>query len=119
MSDKKKKRDLLLIAVILAIACILFVVFRIIYSEPPVQVEISVDGTLISTLNLNQDMELDIEGFNGGTNHLVIQDGQATMTDATCPDKVCVRTGQIHNTGQSIVCLPNRVIVMVIGSSPE
>lgn len=53
--------------------------------------------------------------LNGGTNTLVIEDGYAYLSEATCPDKICVQMGRIHLNGQLIVCLPNEVIVTVEG----
>lgn len=53
--------------------------------------------------------------LNGGSNTLVIEDGCAYMSEATCPDKICVHMGRIHLNGQLIVCLPNQVIVTVEG----
>jgi len=53
--------------------------------------------------------------LNGGTNTLVIENGYAWMSEAECPDKICVHMGKIHLDGQLIVCLPNGVIVTVEG----
>ena len=53
--------------------------------------------------------------LNGGTNILVIQDGQAWLSEADCPDLLCVKQGKIHYTGQVITCLPNRLTVTVEG----
>lgn len=110
----KTKKDLLLIAVILAIAAAGFAMNALTRKEPADQVEVSVDAEVIRLLDLSQDTELDIEGFNGGTNHLIIQDGVAWMDHASCPDKVCVNQGKIQLNGQMIVCRPNRVLVRIV-----
>jgi len=80
-------------------------------------VRVSVDGVTVATYPLNVDNTYVLEGFDGGTNTLVIENGQAYMSDATCPDSLCVKTGHIHMAGQSIICLPNRVVVEVVKSS--
>ncbi|MBR2613326.1 MAG: NusG domain II-containing protein, partial [Clostridia bacterium] len=49
---------------------------------------------------------------NGGTNLLIIKDGKAYISEATCPDLVCVHTGHADEL-KSIVCLPNRVTVSI------
>ncbi|MFR4337598.1 MAG: NusG domain II-containing protein [Lachnospira pectinoschiza] len=41
------------------------------------------------------------------------------MTDADCPDKLCVKTGMISKTGETIVCLPHRVVVEIIGAAAD
>ena len=57
--------------------------------------------------------------LNNGTNTLVIEDRAAWMEDALCPDHICVDMGKIRYSGQSIVCLPNRVVVSIEGVSGE
>ena len=107
-----KKRDFYLILGILLIAAIGYLIIQLIFRSPPTQVEISINGKVIEQLDLNKDQEFNIEGY--GSNHLVIQDGQAYMTEASCPDQICVHQGKIEEPGQMIVCLPNLVIVKVI-----
>jgi len=115
MKIKRYKREVLLIVIIIVISCILFLANRIIFSTPARQVEISVDGEVVNTLDLNQDADILVEGYNGGTNRIVIKDGRVHVSEATCPDKICVHQGWIEQTGESIVCLPNRMIARIIG----
>ena len=112
----QKKRDLLLLAVLLAAAALLFAGREFFAGRPAVMVSVWVDGAETMTLDLNQDDDIVIENGNGQTNHLIIEDGKAFLTEASCPDKLCVRQGAISETGQSIVCLPNRVIVTIVGT---
>lgn len=112
----QKKRDLLLLAVLLAAAALLFAGREFFAGRPAIMVSVSVDGTEIMTLDLNRNDDIVIESGNGQTNHLIIEDGKAFLTEASCPDKLCVRQGAISETGQSIVCLPNRVIVTIVGT---
>jgi len=48
--------------------------------------------------------------------HIVIEKGNVWVEDASCPDKVCVKTGPISKSGQSIVCLPNKTVVYIEGA---
>ena len=77
------------------------------------------DGTVIGTYPLSVDREVEIvTGENGEErNLLVIKDGKATVTAATCPDGICTSHKPISREGESIVCLPNRVEVRIVGSS--
>lgn len=109
-----QKRELLLIAAILVIAGILSVAFYAVNRKPAEQVVVSVDGQTVATLDLHKDTDMTINGY-GGTDRLIIKDGYASITEASCPDKVCVRTGKIHKSGELIVCLPNRVVVTIEG----
>ena len=106
-----KRQDMILIAVILAAAVLLFLGTKIMHKSPAEVIEISVDGKVIETLDLAKDQELTIDGVSGGTNHLIIKDGEAWVSEATCPDRLCVHQGKIHLDGEIIVCLPNKVVI--------
>lgn len=81
------------------------------------QVVVSVDGAEIARFSLDEDRIYEISGFNDGHNTLIIQDGVAYMSDASCPDHLCMGMGKISHAGQSIICLPNRVIVEIRDNS--
>ena len=53
------------------------------------------------------------------TNTLEIRDGCADMTDADCPDKICVNQKAVSRPGETIVCLPNKVVVEVEADTGE
>lgn len=57
--------------------------------------------------------------LNGGTNTLKIEGGKAWLTHANCPDSLCVKQGKIHNNGQVITCLPNKLTVTVYGAADD
>jgi len=75
-------------------------------------VSVEIDGQQVAVYSLSEDGEYPL---NGGTNILIIEQGKARMADAHCPDRTCVKAGGISHVGESIVCLPNRVSVSVIG----
>ncbi len=81
------------------------------------QVVVSVDGVEAYSFPLDEDLEFEITGYEGGTNYLVIENGEAYLKDASCPDRLCVHMGGISKAGQSIICLPNRVVVEIKGES--
>ena len=74
--------------------------------------EVTVNGEIYARYALVSDGEFVL---NGGTNVLVIESGRAYMRSATCPDKTCVHSRAISKVGETVVCLPNRVTVSVIG----
>ncbi len=79
-------------------------------------VSVTVDGKLFATYSLDRNTEVLIGDSNCG-NTLIIKDGQAFLTNATCPDKLCVKQGKISLNGQTIVCLPNKTVIAVNSSS--
>ncbi len=104
-----KKWEIILFAVIAA-ACVVFLAVRYLTQEEGATVVIEVNGQEFGTYPLNKDQEIEIND----TNVLVIADGEAFMTEANCPDRLCISQGAISSNGQMIICLPNRVIVQVV-----
>lgn len=105
-------RDIVLIlAIALVGLCLLFFNGR--KTTPGSSVVVEVDGKTVASYPLDTD---GVFVLNGGTNTLEIKDGKARISDADCPNMQCVRQGWISRGGQSIVCLPNKLIVTVISS---
>ena len=107
-----KKRDLILIASILIVAIALFLVIEM-TKEEGAGVTVKVDGIEVAEYSLAKN---GTHSLNGGTNILVIEDGKAYLSDANCPDKLCVHQGKISMTGETITCLPNKLTVTVFGT---
>ena len=108
------KKDLLFIAAILLAAGLAFLFFRPQPSESLSRAEISVDGRTAMELDLSEDQVLTVDGAGGGYNRIQVRDGAVSVLEASCPDKVCVHTGTVRYPGETIVCLPNRMIITVI-----
>ena len=89
---------------------------RAFHSGPAAFLEISVDGTVVETLELHKDQEYTVKNDQGGVNVFVIRDGKAWVTEASCPDKICMDQGQVSQEGEMIVCLPNRMTARVMGA---
>lgn len=109
-----KKQDLILLAAVLAVSCLLFFFWRLVLSAPAARADVSVDGQTVLQLDLSEDRVLTVDGWNGGTNTITVKDGAVSVTEASCPDHVCIRTGAISRAGETIVCLPNRLVITVI-----
>ena len=77
------------------------------------KIVVKVDGEVYRECDLSRDEVFVVEGYQGGYNTVEIKDGKVSVTDAGCPDKVCVKTGKVSEPGQTIVCLPHRVVVEI------
>ncbi|MCB7090639.1 NusG domain II-containing protein [Enterocloster bolteae] len=110
-----QKRDLILAAAILLIAAAAVGINHFIRRAPAAIAQVSVDGIVVETLELSKDTEITVTSSNGGTNHLIVKDGEIWCSDASCPDKVCVHQGKKHLNSDTIVCLPNQMIVTITG----
>lgn len=104
--------DLLLLAALLAAGGLLFAGFLLTGDRGTV-VRVSVDGELFQTYPLERDGTYEIRGASDAYNLLVIESGTARIKEASCPDRLCIRMGRISRSGQSVVCLPNRVVITI------
>lgn len=75
--------------------------------------EVRVNGEVLQSWSLSDDRTETIK-TEYGTNIFYIQDGTAYMKDSDCHDKVCVNMRGVSNTGESIVCLPHRLVLEII-----
>ena len=115
IKDKTTLRDLILAVSIIVLAAGFYIGHRIVNQKPAVIVEVSVDGEVVEELDLSKNGEYVISGYPNGTNTLIIEDGEAYISDATCPDRICIHQGKINQSGEMIVCLPNLMIAKSIG----
>ena len=115
-----KKNDVYLAAAVMAAAFLLWGIVHVFLSLPGQQITVTQDGKVLGTYSLAEDNTLIFTDEQGGTNRLVIHDGEARMEEADCPDKLCMRQKAISKKGESIICLPHRLVVEVTaGEEPE
>ena len=122
MEKKAIKNDIILIVVLLVIA--LLVYLGVLYFQEKNTKEgvavVTIDGEEYGSYPLNVDLTERIELPDGSYNVLQIAEGKADVTEASCPDGICVRHRAVHRKGQSIVCLPNKLVVEIEnGQEPE
>lgn len=111
--DKKRKRDLLLAAALLALAGVLYLLLR--PGAAGAWAVVTAEGREIARYPLREDRTVTI----GETDYnvLTISNGTAAVTEANCGDHTCIRTGKISREGETIVCLPHRVVVRIEGGA--
>lgn len=78
---------------------------------------ISLNGEVFREVSLNENSVIPIE-TEFGKNTVVIEKGEVFVTDSNCPDELCEKD-RISKSGESIVCLPNRLSVNVGGKNKE
>ena len=72
--------------------------------------EIYLGGKLYRRVDLSKDCEIDLEHLT-----VIVEKVAIRVCDADCPDKICEERGAISKAGQTIVCLPNRIVIKVVG----
>ena len=116
MKDKKSlRRDIAFVGVIFLIGAAVAAAVLLL-SKPGGSVEIRRNGQVQTVLPLEKDTRLVLKD-ESGSNTLVIENGQAWIEQADCPDGLCMKTGKISRTGQSIICLPHRLSVEIVGET--
>lgn len=112
-----KKADLIIIGAVGLIVGILFVCLYVFGGDSGKYVQIESNGEVVETLKLDEDIQKEYR-FGDETNTLKIENGKATVTDANCPDGICVNHKAIYRKGESIICLPHKLVITIIGDSP-
>ena len=112
-----KRNDIILIVCLLLAAAIGLIYLFLLRSSGNT-VKVTVDGKLYGTYSLSENRTEDIiSGENKQFhNRLVIKDNKAYIESASCPDGICVAHRPIHRNGESIICLPNKVVVTVVSN---
>ena len=112
---KIRKTDLYLIAGLLLVAVTLFVGIRL-YGKMTTTVAVAVvtvDGKEYGRYPLEKNHTETIHLSDGSYNTFEVKDGYVSMTDASCPDQICVNHSRISKKNETIVCLPDKVVITV------
>ena len=115
LGNKKMLADVILVLSLLVVSLSVFLIITLTRDEGSLVV-VSVNGERVAEYSLSRDGEYSL---NGGTNIIVVENGEVYMKDASCPDKLCVHQGKKSMSGERIICLPNRVEVRVEGEGEE
>ncbi len=109
-----KLGDIVVCAVVLLTAVVCAALFWT--RQDAGSVRVSVDGQVLYTVALPAQREITLDC--GVT--IVVDGASVYVSHSDCPDQHCVRAGAITQGGQTIVCLPNRVVVrLATGGGPD
>ena len=115
-----KKKDIILIAAVLAISLISFAAIKmtqkdgkeVIVTVDGKEVIVTVEGKEVYKTSIKKDQIYQIPEENG-TNVMQIKDGKVTMKKADCKDQICADHKAIEKSGETIVCLPHKVVIEI------
>ena len=110
--NKKLLRDLAL-ALLLVIASVAALIIMSASKTDGDSFEITISGELYGVYSLDTDQVIDI----GGKCIVEVSDGEVFMRESNCRDKTCVHMGRISKSGETVICLPNSVVIRVLGES--
>lgn len=112
----RNAKVILLLLVLVGAACAAFVLLR--PAGTGVVARITLDGELVEEIDLSAVTEpytFTLEGPGGFTNTIEVEHGRIRVLEAGCPDQVCVNQGYISDGTVPIVCLPNRLVIEIVG----
>lgn len=115
--SKKSRNDIIFITALLIVTALAALALFLFRAEGDTVI-VTVDGEFFGEYALSEDRTVEIIGENG-RNLLVIQNGEASISEASCPDGICSSHRPISRSGESIICLPNKVVVEVHSQEKE
>lgn len=83
------------------------------------QAQLRVNSQVIKTFDLTKDQTYTYQDADGDINKIEVRDGRIAIVYANCGDQICVRKGFINQTGQTIVCLPHKLVIEVMPSGND
>ena len=107
--------DIIVIATILLASLSLLLILNLTKKEGALAV-VEIDGQVVAEYPLYKE---GVYSLNGGTNVLVVEGGTAYLNYSSCPDHTCENIGKIRYVGETIVCLPNKVTITIIGDAED
>lgn len=113
MDKQKTKRDFMLVAGIVLTALLIWAGFQFINNGRADFVYVLQDGEQIASYPLSEDRTAIISYGENEYNLLIISGQAAFVSDADCPDKLCVGQKAISRKGESIICLPHKLVILI------
>lgn len=106
---------------LLIIICFAVILVRAHFTKSASTARVFSDGTLVRTVDLNADepYEFTVTFGDGGYNVIRVEDGKIGVTDADCPDKICMRRGLVGSGAVPIVCLPHKLYIVIDSSDTD
>ncbi len=116
------KWDKILTAAIIILALAAMAVFEVLaFGKSGDTVVISVDGAVQASYNfraLTAPVEYVCQTAHG-YNKIVIDSRGAYVSESDCTDRTEIRQGRISRANTSLICLPNRLVVQIVGGHSD
>ena len=112
VNHRKLRNDIIFISALLILALVAAGALYFFRSAGDTVI-VTVDGKGFGEYPLNEDREIEISHGDDAYNLLIIEDGVAYVKYASCPDGICSSHRPIELDGESIICLPNKVVIEI------
>ena len=116
MKNKLFRKTDLIIILAVALAAVAFILWQR-TGDTPLTAEISVNGKTVESVDLSKITDRVEIRPEGAENVLIVaEDGKIRFEDSDCPDKLCVKQGELYRKGDTAVCLPEKTVITVTGA---
>ena len=111
---KRLKNDCILILIILLLIGVAFLLQYFHSKQGNTILQVYQNGILIGEYDLTRSQTFYVEGADSDDFNLVlIENGVVRITDANCPDQLCMKQRSITKNGESIICLPHKLVLQI------
>ena len=107
-----KRNEWLMIGGVVVVALLSWIVIRFVFFPAGKTAVVMLADRVMLEQDLSEDCEIPIH-TQDGYNIFVVKDGTASIQEADCPDQICVNHAGISKKGETIVCLPHRLVVEI------
>ena len=114
MKKRLYRNDIILNLIIVVLCIAVPVCFAVFSDDESKLAVISVDGQEVESMPLEKDGTFSVNGLT-----VIVSENCAFITESDCPDKVCVDSKKASNVGDSIICVPNKVSVRIVGKEEK
>ena len=111
-----KTRTWIILIAVLAVGLLALSVLLLTSRGEGTVVQVIQDGTVLQEIDLSKVREpysFEVAAPDGGMNRIEVEPGRIRVSDADCPDKICMSQGWLSDQAVPIVCLPHRLIIKV------
>ena len=110
---KRVRNDCILILIIILLAGGFWLIQYLNAGQKEAVLQIYQNGELIGEYELSQPQTIPVTGIDDSYNLVLIEDGMVRVTDADCPDQLCMKQRSISRNGESIICLPHKLVLQI------
>ena len=109
---KKRRLDIIILIVLIVIAIGSWIAVTVLFDVNGDYVEVIVDNHVQKVISLNDDGEYQVDDGEY-SNIITIKNREVDMKISDCPDQICVKQGKIKKQGESIICLPHKLVIRI------
>ena len=108
---KKLYLNDIILNIIIILLCVSIPICLSVFSKDDEKTAVvSYDGNAERVINLSEDFTYQTHGVE-----VTVENGRAYVSNTNCPDRLCMKMKEAQNVGDSIICVPNKVSVRIVG----